>query len=62
MERAEKAELVASLNAVFQTTGSVVVCHNLGLTVAQVNDQRGQIAKAGATVKVAKNPQAKHYH
>ena len=59
MERAEKAELVASLNAVFQTTGSVVVCHNLGLTVAQVNDLRGQMAKAGATVKVAKNRLAK---
>jgi len=59
VERAEKAELVASLNAVFQTTGSVVVCHNLGLTVAQVNDLRGQMAKAGATVKVAKNRLAK---
>jgi large subunit ribosomal protein L10 len=59
VERAEKAELVASLNAVFQTTGSVVVSHNLGLTVAQVNDLRGRMAKAGATVKVAKNRLAK---
>jgi large subunit ribosomal protein L10 len=59
VERAEKAELVASLNAVFKTTGSVVVSHNLGLTVAQVNDLRGRMAKAGATVKVAKNRLAK---
>jgi large subunit ribosomal protein L10 len=59
VERAEKAELVASLNAVFKTTGSVVVSHNLGLTVAQVNDLRGRMAKAGAIVKVAKNRLAK---
>jgi large subunit ribosomal protein L10 len=59
VERAEKQELVASLNAVFKTTGSVVVSHNLGLTVAQVNDLRGRMAKAGATVKVAKNRLAK---
>jgi large subunit ribosomal protein L10 len=59
VERAEKAELVASLNAVFKTTGSVVVSHNLGLTVAQVNDLRRRMAKAEATVKVAKNRLAK---
>ena len=59
MERAEKVELVEALNAVFKTTGSVVVSHNLGLTVSQVNDLRTRMAKAGATVKVAKNRLAK---
>ncbi|MGH6854526.1 MAG: 50S ribosomal protein L10 [Aestuariivirga sp.] len=59
MERAEKQELVASLNQVFKTTGVIVVAHNKGLTVNQVNDLRNKMAQAGATVKVAKNRLAK---
>ncbi len=59
MERAEKKELVASLNQVFKTTGVIVVAHNKGLTVNQVNDLRNKMALAGATVKVAKNRLAK---
>jgi len=59
VERAEKKELVTALNKVFQTTGVVVVAHNRGLTVNQVNDLRGKMAQAGATVKVAKNRLAK---
>lgn len=59
MDRAEKKELVATLNEVFKTTGVIVVAHNKGLTVNQVNDLRGKMAQAGATVKVAKNRLAK---
>jgi large subunit ribosomal protein L10 len=59
VERAEKKELVATLNQVFQTTGVIVVAHNKGLTVNQVNDLRSRMAQAGATVKVAKNRLAK---
>ena len=59
MERAEKTELVATLNQVFKTTGVIVVAHNKGLTVNQVNDLRNRMAQAGATVKVAKNRLAK---
>jgi large subunit ribosomal protein L10 len=59
VERAEKKELVATLNTVFKTTGVIVVAHNKGLTVNQVNDLRGRMAKAGATIKVAKNRLAK---
>ena len=59
MERAEKKELVTTLNKVFNNAGVVVVAHNNGLTVTQVNDLRGRMAKAGATVKVAKNRLAK---
>ena len=55
MERAEKKELVATLNTVFKTTGVIVVAHNKGLTVNQVNDLRNKMSQAGATVKVAKN-------
>jgi large subunit ribosomal protein L10 len=59
VERAEKTELVATLNAVFKSTGVIVVAHNKGLTVNQVNDLRGRMSQAGATVKVAKNRLAK---
>jgi large subunit ribosomal protein L10 len=59
VERAEKKELVATLNQVFKTTGAIVVAHNKGLTVNQVNDLRNKMAQAGATVKVAKNRLAK---
>jgi large subunit ribosomal protein L10 len=59
VERAAKTELVTSLNEVFKTTTVVVVAHNKGLTVNQVNDLRNKMAKAGATVKVAKNRLAK---
>ncbi|MEM8647716.1 MAG: 50S ribosomal protein L10, partial [Pseudomonadota bacterium] len=59
MDRAQKKELVATLNTVFTNAGCVVVTHNLGLTVAQMTDLRVQMSKEGATLKVAKNRLAK---
>jgi large subunit ribosomal protein L10 len=59
VERAEKTELVATLNQVFKSTGVIVVAHNKGLTANQVLDLRNKMAQAGATVKVAKNRLAK---
>lgn len=59
MERAEKRELVTELNQVFSNTGSVVVAHYTGLTVAQMSDFRTQMRAAGGSVKVAKNRLAK---
>ena len=59
MDRSQKAETVASLNAVFNEVGVVVVTRNLGLTVAQSTALRGKIREAGATYKVAKNRLAK---
>jgi len=59
MDRAEKKELVASLQQVFSSTGVVVVCHYSGLTVAQMSALRRQMRQAGASVKVAKNRLAK---
>lgn len=55
MERAEKKELVTTLNTVFKNAGVVVVAHNNGITVSQMNELRGKMRKAGASVKVAKN-------
>ena len=59
MNRAEKADAVATLNAVFKETEVVVVTRNLGLTVAQSTDLRGKMRDADATYKVAKNRLAK---
>ena len=55
MDRAEKREFVTGLNDVFSSTGSVVVAHYAGLTVANMNDLRSKMRAAGGTVKVAKN-------
>ena len=47
MDRAEKKELVTTLHEVFSNTGVIVVAHNKGLTVNQVNDLRGKMATGG---------------
>ena len=59
MDRAEKAQLVATLKDVFSRTSVVVVAHYSGLTVADMQKLRSQMKQAGATVKVAKNRLAK---
>jgi large subunit ribosomal protein L10 len=59
MDRSQKAESVASLNAAFNEVGVVVVTRNLGMSVAQSTALRGKVREAGATYKVAKNRLAK---
>eukprot|EP01132_Coremiostelium_polycephalum_P012126 gene12126-14831_t len=59
VEKAEKREFVTWLNGVFKDSGSVVVAHYTGLTVAQLSDLRSKMRDAGGTVKVAKNRLAK---
>lgn len=59
MNRSEKTETVASLNATFMQAAVVVVTRNLGLTVAQSTDLRNKMREAGASYKVAKNRLAK---
>lgn len=59
MDRAEKREFVTWLNGAFKESGSVVVAHYSGLTVAQMNDLRNKMRESGGTVKVAKNRLAK---
>jgi large subunit ribosomal protein L10 len=59
MDRSQKADSVASLNAVFNEVGVVVVTRNLGMTVAQSTALRGKVRDAGAAYKVAKNRLAK---
>jgi len=55
MDRSQKAESVASLNAVFNEAGVVVVTRNLGMSVAQSTELRVKMRDAGAAYKVAKN-------
>src|SRR5690606_32199693 len=59
VERAEKAEVVTSLQASFQAAGSIVVAKNAGLTVADLETLRRQMKEAGGSIKVAKNRLAK---
>ena len=59
MDRSQKAESVAQLNAVFKEVGVVVVTRNLGLSVDQSTDLRSKVREAGASYKVAKNRLAK---
>ena len=59
MERAEKRELVASLQSALAGAGSIVVAQNAGLTVSDFENLRKQMKAAGGQVKVAKNRLAK---
>ncbi|MDP4540784.1 50S ribosomal protein L10 [Qipengyuania sp. DY56-A-20] len=59
MDRSQKADSVAQLNAVFNEAGVVVVTRNLGLTVEQSTALRTKMREAGASYKVAKNRLAK---
>ncbi|MBU2342233.1 MAG: 50S ribosomal protein L10 [Alphaproteobacteria bacterium] len=59
MDRSQKADSVAQLNAVFNEAGVVVVTRNLGLSVEQSTALRTKMREAGASYKVAKNRLAK---
>ncbi len=55
MNRAQKEEQVAMLNALFGAATLVVVTRPVGLTVAQATVLRRQMRDAGALFKVTKN-------
>jgi large subunit ribosomal protein L10 len=59
VDRAQKRELVASLNEQWKGSGVIVVAHYKGMTVAQMTDFRRRMKEAGGAVKVAKNKLAK---
>jgi large subunit ribosomal protein L10 len=59
VERAEKRELVASLQSALSGAGSIVLAQNTGLTVAHLETLRRDIKAAGGQVKIAKNRLAK---
>lgn len=59
MDRAQKRQLVSTLNEAWKDSGVMVVAHYKGMTVAQMTEFRKQMKEAGGAVKVAKNRLAK---
>ena len=59
MNRKEKAELIESLQSTFNASTTVVVAHQVGMTVAESSDLRLKMRGAGAGLKVTKNRIAK---
>lgn len=59
MDRSQKADAVAALNATFNEVGVVVITRNLGMTVAQSTALRVKMREAGASFKVSKNSLAR---
>jgi large subunit ribosomal protein L10 len=59
VDRAQKRELVTTLNEEWKGSGVVVVAHYKGMTVAQMTDFRKRMKEVGGAVKVAKNKLAK---
>ena len=59
MNRTEKAELIETLQSTFNASSTVVVAHQVGMTVAESGDLRQKMREAGAGLKVTKNRIAK---
>ena len=59
MKRSEKTKLVDELHATFGEATSVVLTHQVGLTVSESNTIREKMRQAGARYKVTKNRIAK---
>jgi len=59
VNRTEKAELIETLQSAFNESSTVVVTHQVGMTVAESGDLRRKMRDAGAGFKVTKNRIAK---
>jgi large subunit ribosomal protein L10 len=59
VNRTEKAELIETLQSTFVASTTVVVAHQVGMTVAESSDLRQKMREAGAGLKVTKNRIAK---
>ncbi len=59
MDRAQKRQLVSTLNEEWKDAGVMVVAHFTGMSVAQMTEFRKRMKDAGGSVKVAKNKLAK---
>ena len=55
MDRAQKQDAIEALKGVFASSGTVVVTHYMGLTVAEMTDLRGRLRQEGAKIRVVKN-------
>ena len=59
MDRAGKKVLIESLHTSLKNTGTIVVAHYAGMTVAHMTEFRKRVKEAGGSVKVTKNRLAK---
>jgi large subunit ribosomal protein L10 len=59
VNRQEKAELIETLQNTLNASSTVVVTHQVGMTVAESSDLRVKMREAGAGFKVTKNRIAK---
>ena len=59
MNRQEKADLIETLQTTLNGSTTVVVAHQVGMTVAESSDLRAKMREAGAGFKVTKNRIAK---
>jgi large subunit ribosomal protein L10 len=59
VNRQEKAELIETLQNTLNASSTVVVTHQVGMTVAESSDLRAKMREAGAGFKVTKNRIAK---
>jgi len=59
VNRQEKAELIETLQSTLNESTTVVVTHQVGMTVAESSDLRLKMREAGAGFKVTKNRIAK---
>ena len=59
MNRQENAELIETLQTTLNDSTTVVVAHQVGMTVAESSDLRAKMREAGAGFKVTKNRIAK---
>jgi len=59
VKRSEKAELIETLQSTLNESATVVVTHQVGMTVAESSDLRGKMRDVGAGFKVTQNRIAK---
>ena len=59
MNRTEKAELIETLQSAFNESSTIVVTHQVGMTVAESGDLRKKMRDAEAGFRVTKNRIAK---
>jgi large subunit ribosomal protein L10 len=59
MDRNQKEASVEELQGIFSESGSVVMAHYSGMTVAEMTDLRAKLREVGGTFKVVRNRLAK---
>ena len=59
MDRNQKEASVEELNGIFDESGSVVMAHYSGMTVAEMTELRAKLRELGGTFKVVRNRLAK---